>query len=290
VDNCHARHYCQSIKFYFCGQKVAVIREFEEWMVGTGRSPSTVKQRMNQIHVFQKHIPDFPYCNEAQIDKFMSTNLAKASPNYRKSMRSALMSFFGWAVKKKFLEVDPAYQMETVKVPRPLPRPVSEEALRAAYDLASPEVQSMILLGSMGGLRLSEITHLHMENREGNLLRVLGKGSKERIIPMNSTLAASLDRLEAEIEWGYYFPNPLTHSARSISYVAIQIKKDLPPRYSAHNLRHRAASTAYGTTKDIRAVQELLGHASVATTQLYTAITSDDLKAVSDATDWTDLF
>lgn len=267
-----------------------IIRAFEEWLVGTGRSPGTIKQRMNQIRYCETHIPKFPYCNEAQLDKFMATVLSNASPNYRKSMRSALMSFFGFAVKKKFLEVDPAYQMVAVKVPRPLPRPVSEEALRVAYDLASPEVQCMILLGSMGGLRLSEITNLHMENREGNLLRVLGKGSKERIIPMNSTLMASLDRLEAEIEWGFYFPNPMTHSARSISYVAIQIKKDLPPKYSAHNLRHRAASTAYGATKDIRAVQELLGHASVATTQLYTAITSDDLKAVSDATDWTDLF
>ena len=245
---------------------------------------------MNQIRYCETHIPDFPHCDEAQIDKFMATQLANVSPNYRKSMRSALMCFFGFAVKKKYLEVDPAYQMVKISIPRPLPRPVSEDALRIAYELATLDVQCMILLGSMGGLRLSEIANLHMDDREGNLLRVLGKGSKERIIPMNATLSSALDRWQAEIEWGYYFANPLTHSPWSISYVAIQIKKDLPRKFSAHNLRHRAASTAYGTTKDIRAVQELLGHASVATTQLYTAITSDDLKAVSDATDWTDLF
>lgn len=267
-----------------------MIKAFEEFLIGSGRTVSTVKQRMNQIRYVQRHMPSFPHCTEAEIDHFMATVLKDAKPAYRKSMRSAIMCFFAFCVKRKLLEVDPAYQMVAVKVPRPLPRPVPEEALRIAYDMATDEVQCMMLLGAMGGLRLSEITNLHMENREGTLLRVLGKGQKERIIPMNATLTAALDRIERDADWGFYFPNPDTHKARSISYVSILLKKDLPPKYSAHSLRHRAASTAYGLTKDIRAVQELLGHASVATTQLYTAITSDDLKAVSDATDWTDLF
>jgi integrase/recombinase XerC len=266
----------------------SVIKNFEEFLIGSGRTPSTVKQRMNQIRYVQKHIPSFPYCTETDLEHFMATQLRNAKPAYRKSMRSAIMCFFGFCTKRKLLDVDPAYQMVAVKVPRPLPRPVPEDALKIAYDLASEEVRCMILLGAMGGLRLSEITNLHMENREGNLLRVLGKGQKERIIPINASLAAALNQIEQENDWGFYFPNPDTHKARSISYVSIQLKKDLPPRYSAHSLRHRAASQAYGMTKDIRAVQELLGHASVATTQLYTAITSDDLRAVSDATDWVD--
>jgi integrase/recombinase XerC len=263
-----------------------MISAFESFLIGSGRSASTVKQRMNQIHYVENHIKSFPYCSEAEIDNFMATVLKDAKPNYRKSMRSAIMTFFAFATKRKLLDVDPAYQMVAVKVPRPLPRPVSEDALRIAYDMATDEVKAMMLLGAMGGLRLSEITNLHMDNREGNVLRVLGKGSKERIVPMNTSLTAALDGLQLDTPWGYYFPNPETGKARSISYVAIQLKKDLPTRYSAHSLRHRAASTAYGTTKDIRAVQELLGHASVATTQLYTAITGEDLKAVSEATEW----
>ena len=270
-------------------QKIrSMLKEFEEFLIGSGRTPSTVKQRMNQIRYVQKHIASFPDCTETDLDHFMATVLRTAKPAYRKSMRSAIMCFFAFAVKRKLLAVDPAYQMVAVKVPRPLPRPVPELALRIAYDMATEEVRCMMLLGAMGGLRLSEITNLHMENREGNLLRVLGKGQKERIIPMNATLTKALDQIESEGDYGYYFPNPDTRNARSISYVSIQLKKDLPARYSAHSLRHRAASVAYGKTKDIRAVQELLGHASVATTQLYTAITSEDLKAVSEATDWKD--
>tara|TARA_R110000772_G_scaffold55227_3_gene125976 strand:- start:366 stop:1211 length:846 start_codon:yes stop_codon:yes gene_type:complete len=272
------------------GKGYPVIKQFQEFLVGSGRTASTVKQRMNQIRYVQRHISSFPHCTEAEIDHFMATVLKDAKPAYRKSMRSAIMCFFAFAVKRKLLDVDPAYQMVAVKVPRPLPRPVPEDALRNAYEMATTEVKCMMLLGAMGGLRLSEITNLHMENREGNLLRVLGKGQKERIIPMNATLTAALDRMELEGEWGFYFPNPDTHLARSISYVSIHMKKDLPGKYSAHSLRHRAASVAYGETKDIRAVQELLGHASVATTQLYTAITSDDLLAVSEATEWKDIY
>jgi site-specific recombinase XerD len=265
-----------------------ILDKFMQYLVASGRTKSTVKQRMNQIRYVEKHIKSFPYCSADDLDKFMATTLRNAKPAYRKSMRSAIMSFYAFAVKRNLLAIDPAYTMEPVKVPRPLPRPVPEDFLRFAFEKSTEEVQAMILLGAMGGLRLSEITNLHMDNREGNLLRVLGKGQKERIIPMNATLSAALDRLESALDFGFYFPNPETGKARSISYVSIHLKKDLPPKYSAHSLRHRAASVAYGTTKDIRAVQELLGHASVATTQLYTAITSDDLLAVSEATEWKD--
>ena len=263
-----------------------IISKFEQFLIASGRTKSTVKQRMNQIRYVEKHIKSFPYCTADDLDTFMATTLKDAKPAYRRSMRSAIMCFYAFAVKRNLLAVDPAYMMETVKIPRPLPRPVPEEFLKIAFDKATDEVQAMMLLGAMGGLRLAEITNLHMDNREGNLLRVLGKGQKERIIPMNATLSAALDRIEIDSDFGFYFPNPDTGKARSISYVSIHIKKDLPAKYSAHSLRHRAASVAYGATKDIRAVQELLGHASVATTQLYTAITSDDLLAVSNATEW----
>jgi site-specific recombinase XerD len=241
---------------------------------------------MYQLGYFKKHMKNFPHCNEEQIDHFMASVLRDAKPEYRKSYRTAIRGFYAWARKRKLIDHDPAYLMETVKIPRPLPRPMPEADLMESYERATEEGKAMILLGAMGGLRLAEITNLHMEDREGNLLRVLGKGQKERIIPMNATLTAALDRLEFGVEPGFYFRNPDTQKARSVSYVHVHLKRDLGKKYAAHSLRHRAASIAYGATKDIRAVQELLGHASVATTQLYTAITSDDLKAVSFATDW----
>jgi site-specific recombinase XerD len=175
--------------------------------------------------------------------------------------------------------------MPAIKIPRPLPRPVPEQELLFAYYQSEDEARAMISLASMAGLRLSEVTHLHMDNREGNVLRVMGKGSKERLVPLNETVLADLMAIENKGRYGYYFANPYSSFAPySISYVAKQITKHLPKKYSAHNLRHRAASVAYGATKDIRAVQEFLGHSNVNTTQIYTAVTSDALIAVGDAT------
>lgn len=263
-----------------------MLNEYENYLIGAGHLPSTVKQRMVQLKRLQRFAGDLLTVTEKDLDNFMATELMNASPNYRKSVRSAIRGFYAWATKRGHVKVDPAYPMPSVRIPRPLPRPVPEDVLQAAYAAASVEVQAMILLGAMGGLRLSEITHLHMADREQGILRVKGKGGKYRIIPINQTLAEALDRVELRNPFGYYFQNPLTGEPWSISYVGKHIRNLLPKKYAAHSLRHRAASQAYGATKDIRAVQELLGHSSVATTQLYTAITSDDLVAVSNATDW----
>ena len=264
-----------------------MLNEYRNYLISAGQSDSTIHQRMVQLNRLSRFLNgDLAKATEQDLDRFMATELRAASPNYRKSVRSALRGFYAWATKRGHIAKDPAYQMPSVRIPRPLPRPVPEDILSEAYANASVEVQTMILLGAMGGLRLSEITHLHMADREIDVLRVKGKGGKYRIIPINHTLAEALDRMEAIRPFGYYFINPATNSPWSISYVGKHIRTLLPPKYAAHSLRHRAASVAYGATKDIRAVQELLGHASVATTQLYTAITSDDLKAVADATDW----
>ena len=263
-----------------------MLNQYRSHLIGAGRAPGTVHQRMLHLARLQTFAPDLTKVTETDLDRFFATELRKAKPEYRKAFRSSIRGFYQWATHKGLVSVDPAYMLPTVKIPRPLPRPVTEDALATAYTMSPYETKTMILLGAMGGLRLSEIANLHMDDREGSVLRVIGKGGKSRIIPMNKTLVESLDALEARMKPGYYFRNPITDEPRSISYVGKHIKEFLPRKYGAHSLRHRAASVAYGKTKDIRAVQELLGHSNVATTQLYTAITSDDLIAVADATDW----
>lgn len=259
---------------------------YKQYLVGIGRSEGTIKQRMHQLHRLAQTVDSFPYCTEEDLDQFMATRLKTASPETRKAMRSAIRGFYAWAKKRGYISHDPAYGMEPIRIPRALPRPLPDRLLKEAYEKASEEVKAMMLLGAMGGLRLSEITNLHMDDREENVLRVKGKGGKYRLVPMNTTLRMALDRMEQIRPHGYYFPNPATGQPRSISYVDKHLRENLPKKYAAHSLRHRAASVAYSATKDIRSVQELLGHSSVATTQLYTAITSDDLLKVADATDW----
>lgn len=262
-----------------------MLEDYERYLAGSGKVPATVRKRVRAMENFSAVVGDLMLVKTQDIDNYMALKMASASPEYRKSIRASIQSFYRWATTRDLIDKDPAYSMPVVKVPRPMPRPVDEESFEFAYYMSEDEDRAMILLGGMGGLRLSEITTLHMDNREGNQLRVKGKGGVTRIVPLNSTLAAALDGIQNKGRYGYYFANPYTsHEHRSISYVAIRIKKFLPDKYSAHSLRHRAASIAYGVTKDIRSVQEFLGHANVNTTQIYTAVTSEALKAVGDAT------
>jgi integrase/recombinase XerC len=264
-----------------------MINSYLTYLKAAGQAPSTIEQRRIQLNRIQTfHQGNLTNATKTTLIEFMADEIGHNSPEYRKSMRTALRGFYSWAQQNGHNQTNPAENLPPIKIPRPLPRPVSEEALRTAYDNANDEVKVMILLGAMGGLRLSEITHLHTDDREGNILRVRGKGNKLRIVPLNTTLNAALDRLELNGQSGYYFNNPQTGLPWSISYVGKQLRSLLPKKYAAHSLRHRAASVAYSATKDIRAVQELLGHSSVSTTQLYTAITGDDLKATVGATDW----
>ena len=104
---------------------------------------------------------------------------------------------------------------------------------------------------------------------------VLGKGGRRRVVPLTRRLALELRALPR----GYAFPGN-ADGHLSAAYVSKLISRALPEGVTAHMLRHRFASRAYvGSGRDIRAVQELLGHTSVATTQVYTAVPDGALRA-----------
>jgi integrase/recombinase XerC len=169
-----------------------------------------------------------------------------------------------------------------VTVPKPLPHPTPEVVVLAAFAGASLAVRAMILLAATEGLRRSEIASLHPQNRHGDAIRFLGKGARERIVPLDQLTLATLVNLEAlQGRDLYYFPGRFgghLHSSTVYRWVT-----SCTPGWTLHSLRHRAATIGYSGTKDLRATQELLGHASPATTQIYTAVAFDDVKAVVNA-------
>lgn len=133
-------------------------------------------------------------------------------------------------------------------------------------------------LASIEGMRAIEISRVHtddvFEDLVGYSLRVHGKGNKTRIIPLATALALELlDRPR-----GYVFPGRIDGHL-SAPYVSKLLSWNLPPGVTGHMLRHRAAGHYYaGTGYDLRATQELLGHASVATTQIYTPARNDQMR------------
>jgi integrase/recombinase XerC len=142
----------------------------------------------------------------------------------------------------------------------------------------------MLALGATLGLRREEIASAHPRNRSGATLRVVGKNSDERVLPLDDLTASLLHELEVEQGTdSYYFPGRFgghVHPATVYKWV----KARLGGEWSTHNLRHRAATIGLETTGDIRAVQELLGHRSITSTQLYTAVTGARILDVVAAT------
>lgn len=197
--------------------------------------------------------------------------------SYRRSFRVTLRSFFQWARDEKIVKRNPMKGIKSVAAPIGKPRPAPEAAVKAAQTYHDRRVPIMIRLAAQAGLRCCEVCRVHrddvLETAAGYRLRVLGKGRKVRVIPLTNALAFEI--LAAD---GWLFPGQIDGHLSS-SYVSKLMSRALPDAWTAHTLRHRFASRAYiGAAKDIRAVQELLGHASVATTQIYTAVEDDVMR------------
>lgn len=133
------------------------------------------------------------------------------------------------------------------------------------------------------GLRRAEVATAHSDglvrDHNGWAIIVTGKGGKQRVVPLTNDLAAELRRY---CKGGFIFPGQIDGHL-SPDCVGRLISRLMPPGWTMHKLRHRFATTGYNGTKDLRAVQEALGHSSIATTQLYTAINLTNLRAVSEA-------
>jgi integrase len=178
-------------------------------------------------------------------------------------------------------------------VPPGVPRPVSEEELAAALACASPRVRPWLVLAGWAGLRAVEIARLRRDRildtaPQPALLIARGatKGRRERLIPASSFVLDEL-RLAGLPRNGYAFPR---HDGAAgpnqpwlISHLANACLREAGSAATLHALRHRFATQLYQATRDIRLVQELLGHSSPSVTAVYAAYDQDGAAAAVEA-------
>lgn len=152
----------------------------------------------------------------------------------------------------------------------------------AALRKATDGERLMLRLGAECGLRRLEIAKVHsrdvMRDLVGWSLVVVGKGDKQRIVPIGDDLALLIRSAH-----GYCFPGRWSRHVES-SYIGRRLSTLLGDGWTAHSLRHRYATTTYAATRDPLLVSKLLGHASVETTQRYIAMPDDRLRAAVEAT------
>jgi integrase/recombinase XerC len=211
---------------------------------------------------------------------------------------AAIRGFFKYLARENILESAAARNVRTPRVRRGLPRPLSEtDAARAievagenAVDwIASRDVALLTLLYG-AGLRISEALSLRRGDVPlGESLTILGKGSKERVVPLIEPVRSAIAAYEGKIPFTGDKTAPLFLSRRGKPMRAREAQAlmqhlrgalGLSDRATPHALRHSFATHLLANGGDLRAVQELLGHASLSTTQTYTEIDTKKLMAV----------
>ena len=220
----------------------------------------------------------------------------KAKPATRARKVACLHSFFKYATQKaNILTENPAAELESPKLSRRLPKYLELDESRDLLDSVEGEFEerdTCILTFFLNcGMRLSELVGINLSDIRENTLTVIGKGDKERTIYLNDACLRALNDYMAVrpnvTERNGRKPLFVSKRKKRISPKTVQytVKKYImkagldPEKYSVHKLRHTAATLMYSYGNvDIRALQEILGHESVSTTQIYTHTNNAQLK------------
>jgi integrase/recombinase XerD len=229
----------------------------------------------------------------ASVQEYLNVRLQqKLSSRTSARFLSCVRGFYRYLLRESRISDDPVVLIDNPKLSRPLPKSLSEtdvEALLAAPDLSDPlglRDRTMLEVLYACGLRVSELVALTVPqiNLRQNVVRVMGKGSKERLIPMGEVAAAWLQRylhearpvllnnMPDEVVFPSSRAQPMTRQTfwYRIKHWAMVagIKKELSP----HTLRHAFATHLLNHGADLRVVQLLLGHSDLSTTQIYTHV------------------
>jgi integrase/recombinase XerD len=235
----------------------------------------------------------------ALFDYFAWRTRQGYSPRSNARLLSTLRAFFALRVRRGHRQDDPTALLDPPKLPRSLPKALGEreiEALLGAPDVSNPiglRDRAMLELMYAAGLRVSELVELPATavNLRQGVLRVTGKGGKDRLVPLGEEAQHWLQRYLAESRpalAGRRAPAALFLDARAgpptrqafwslVKRYAAVAGID-PARISPHGLRHSFATHLLNHGADLRALQMLLGHASLSTTQIYTLVAREQLK------------
>lgn len=212
---------------------------------------------------------------------------------------AAARSFFGFLKAEGIIKTDPTENMSSPGVGRALPKPISISQVRQLLEqptklnsLEAKRDYAMLQLLYASGMRISELVSLNLEdvNTTEGFVRCFGKGHKERLIPIHEQAAAAVKgyvkdarpKLAHHKDEVALFLNPrgdrLTRQGFWQKLKEYAKSAGLDKQISPHTLRHSFATHMLSGGADLRAVQELLGHANISTTQVYTHLTSEHVR------------
>jgi integrase/recombinase XerC len=277
-------------------------------------SPHTLRNYISDLRQFEEYLERRAkeHDEKAVAIKDVSVHLVRAflaslaKQNKKSSIGrklAALKGFYRYLVREKCIVEDPLTLFSTPKQDKPLPKFLSvDDVFRLLGKISGADILTLrdrAILETLysTGVRVSELVGLDWGEVDFGLgvIRVMGKGSKERIVPIGEIALKALDAYAAEQALRWKRPAKGKHpvflnqrggriTTRSVARVVDKYLRaaDIPVRMGPHGLRHTFATHLLNSGADLRIIQELLGHASLSTTQRYTHLNLDQLTAVYD--------
>ncbi len=267
--------------------------DFEEISIMDVDLPFVASVDLNEVYAF------LGYLARERVKPNNGRQNTGLSASSRARKIAAIRSFYKYlTVKTKQLDNDPIKDIDAPKIPRSLPRFLTLDESRRLLNVVdgkNKERDYCILCIFLNcGLRVSEIVGLNLTDIRADHLVVMGKGAKERAVYLNDATAAAInDYLLVRKAVPSLDKNALFLSNRrkrmSVDAVQSMVKKTVAAagldasKYSAHKLRHTAATLMLQNGVDVRTLQEVLGHENLNTTQIYTHIDNADLRTAANA-------
>ena len=258
-----------------------------------GRSKNTLASYANDLRMADDAINGgIVNATEQDIQQYLGNLDARPTSIARKA--SALRGFYKFLMLEHIINKNPATNIELPKRPKPLPKLLSTEEIELLISSAgdvrnATRLRAMIELLYASGLRVSELCELPMTAILGDRLLIHGKGAKERIVPMHTEAQTALARwlrVRDTEESKYVFPSrgASGHITRDGFFKLLKKCAVLagisPARVGPHVLRHSFASHLLSHGANLRAIQTMLGHEDISTTQIYTHVQPEKLQQV----------
>ncbi len=258
---------------------------------------ASYRRDLGQLGLFLKSIP-LEKAREQDLFGFLASRKGKSSSAAR--MLSTLKRFYGWCLRERHVKADPTLKLDPPKRVQRFPKTLSEadvEALLAAPDTNTPlgmRDRTMLEVLYAAGLRVSELISLKVFEVDigAGVVRVLGKGSKVRLVPLGEEAVDWVRRylkefrieiLKKRSSDQLFITGRGAGMSRQAFWQNIKRygKRAVPGKhFSPHVLRHAFATHLVNHGADLRVVQMLLGHADISTTQIYTHVARERLKAL----------
>jgi integrase/recombinase XerD len=261
-----------------------------------GAAANTLAAYRRDLEGAGELIGDVAGASRADIDR-LAQGWADLAPSTVARKSSALRQFYGFLIDEGLRDDDPSPALPRPATRRPLPKILSHAEVEALFARAEMEAESerpeslrqLVLLELLygSGLRATELVSLPLASvpRDAPLLTIIGKGGQQRMVPISGRARQALSRwLAVRPEGKFLFPSRGKHLTRIRLY---QLLKELavragidPAKLSPHVLRHAFATHLLEGGADLRVLQTLLGHADIATTQIYTHVDAARLVAL----------